>query len=386
MKIPISTLAVALSAGVAMARPLYGFDPAVRSVVPTSKYSYTDFINDFDLTYEKGMYMDEFHKREAIFNKNRDAVVQQNTMHAQGKSTWHAELNIHADRNDDELKRLRGLKVSMGRRVRDQNTQKLIQRRGVEDLPDSVDWRDQGVVTPVKNQGGCGSCWAFSSTETLESHAAINSANKTLLTLSPQQYVNCVKNPYQCGGTGGCKGATVEVAYNYTKQYGLPLESQVPYAGSDQVCNPSIQPAATLDGYTDLPKNDADELLKAVANLGPVSVSVAASAWSFYSGGIYDGFLGINDYVVDHAVQLVGYGKDGDSYYWLVRNSWGPTWGEEGYIRVARHPGNEPCGEDKKPEDGDCGTGPCACPSPLTYCGTSAILSDSVVPVGARVL
>merc|ERR1712087_708789 len=258
-----------------------------------------------------------------------------------------------------------------------------INRRSVEDLPETVDWRNKGVLTPPKDQGACGSCWAFASTETLEAHVAINTGK--LLTLSPQQYVNCVKNPNQCGGTGGCQGATAEVAYNYTAINGLPLESDVPYRASDGHCDSSVPIAATVSGYHELKPNDADDLMQTVANVGPVSISVAAATWGFYSHGIFDGAGGNGcDVEVDHAVQLVGYGVENGQAYWTVRNSWGHRWGEDGYIRIQRNPGNEPCAVDDKPMDGVCGYGPCACPPPVTYCGTCAILSDSVVPLDAN--
>merc|ERR1712019_266623 len=112
--------------------------------------------------------------------------------------------------------------------------------------PDSVDWREKGAVTKVKNQGGCGSCWAFSATETVESLYQIASGN--LLELAPQTYVDCVENPHECGGTGGCEGATMELAFNLTKEKGIALESDIPYRGSDQKCT-SYKAAVKCSGY-----------------------------------------------------------------------------------------------------------------------------------------
>merc|ERR1711912_159093 len=97
--------------------------------------------------------------------------------------------------------------------------------------PDSIDWRKKGAVTKVKNQGGCGSCWAFSATESVESHYQIASGN--LVELAPQTYVNCVKNPQDCGGTGGCEGATMELAFNLTITDGIASEKDLPYRGRD---------------------------------------------------------------------------------------------------------------------------------------------------------
>jgi len=174
------------------------------------------------------------------------------------------------------------------------------------------------VVTPVKNQGGCGSCWAFSAIESVESHYAI--ATGKLLTLAPQAYVDCVQNPSDCGGTGGCEGATMELAFNLTAEKGVPLETDLPYRGRDQKC-PSYQAAVKVASYVKLPVNNADALETALATKGPISVTVAAGPWMLYGGGIFTGcskspFGSGAD--LDHGVQAVGYTKE----YWIVRNSW----------------------------------------------------------------
>lgn len=370
-------VSAAALAGAAMATRI-----SEKEVFPTPRYEFKHFLADFGGEYEA----EEYAMREEIFLRNRMHILQQNTAHALGKSTWKASMNRYGDRTDEEMQTLRGHKTSMGRRVRDDSENKRVHRRSVADLPVSVDWRtnvNPSVLTPVKNQANCGSCWAFGTTETLEAHVALATGQDPPV-LSPQQYVNCVQNTYKCGGSGGCGGATAEVAFNYTAVHGLPLEADVPYTAKDGVCDPTVRAAARVTGYHELKMNDADELMQAVANVGPVSISVAAAKWSFYSSGIFDGFLHQNDYDVDHAVQLVGYGVENDVSYWIVRNSWGPDWGEEGFIRLLRNPGNEPCGVDPTPMDGVCGTGPCACADPLTYCGTSGVLSDSVYPIGAQ--
>ena len=199
-----------------------------------------------------------------------------------------------------------------------------------------------------------------------------------------------MSNPDKCGGTGGCEGATAVLGFGYVTEYGLSSESDYPYAGRDERCSKPSSPTAKVNGTVKLKTNDADALMQAVATVGPVSISVAADTWSFYSGGVFDGSMGSGcDVDIDHAVQLVGYGKDSDSgkYYWLVRNSWGSGWGEKGYIRVLRTPGNEPCDYDKTPLDGNCGeSGACKCPDKVQYCGTCGILSESSYPTGASLV
>lgn len=252
----------------------------------------------------------------------------------------------------------------------------------VSDLPASVDWRTHNppVVSAVKDQGGCGSCWAFSTAETMESAVAI--ASGKLMTFSEQQLVDCAPNPQHCGGTGGCSGSVQEVAMNYSKKAGITTEASYPYTAQTGQCQPEkIKSVATIDGYVKLPTNDYDALMNAVATVGPIAISVAASqGWSFYGGGIFNGDCG---WIVDHAVQLVGYGSENGKGYWIVRNSWGSGWGESGYIRISREADAKSveCGTDDQPESGDgCDGGP----STIQVCGKCAILSDSSYPTGAK--
>merc|ERR1719409_2228708 len=210
--------------------------------------------------------------------------------------------------------------------------------------PQAHDWRSKGVVTPVKNQGGCGSCWAFASTETMESHFAI--ATGKLVELAPQAYVNCVENKQKCCGSGGCEGATEELAFNSSAELGLPLETDLPYQGRDGSCT-SYKAAAKNTGYVKLPVNDAGALETALATVGPVAITVAAGQWMMYGGGVFDGCSGDAGADLDHGVQAVGYTQD----YWIVRNSWGSFWGEKGYIYLSRSVDNKTF-TDKTPTDG----------------------------------
>eukprot|EP00930_Biecheleria_cincta_P046187 TRINITY_DN3185_c0_g1_i1.p1 TRINITY_DN3185_c0_g1~~TRINITY_DN3185_c0_g1_i1.p1 ORF type:complete len:319 (-),score=45.99 TRINITY_DN3185_c0_g1_i1:219-1175(-) len=249
-------------------------------------------------------------------------------------------------------------------------------------LPDNLDWRQKtGVVTPVKDQGGCGSCWAFSTVQTMESALAI-ATGKPAPILSPQQVVSCAPNPNQCGGTGGCQGATQEIGFNYTESAGLTSEQTYPYEGQTGTCQQSkIKPIAKNSGFVKLPSNNYTALISAVANIGPIAISVAAGGmgWQFYGGGVFGDKCGFDQ---DHAVQLVGYGADGAKDYWLVRNSWGSDWGERGYIRIQRYgEGKEPCGMDTKPQDGSACKGQT---QPVKMCGLCGILSDSSYPIGMK--
>lgn len=251
----------------------------------------------------------------------------------------------------------------------------------LEDLPQEVDWRDKGVVTPVKDQGRCGSCWTFATAETIESHWAIKTGQLPIL--SEQQILDCTPNPDQCGGTGGCAGGTAELAMARIVQMGgLSSEWTYPYMsyyGANASCHFTAQtpPAAHIAGYQRLPTNVQLPLMQAVAELGPIAISVDASSWQKYEQGVFDGCNQTHP-DIDHAVQLVGYGTDPvDGDYWLVRNSWSPAWGDKGYIKLKRSI-SITCGVDLHPQDG---TGCKDGPPTVVVCGTCGILYDNTFPI-----
>ena len=246
-------------------------------------------------------------------------------------------------------------------------------------LPDALDWREHKIVTDVKDQASCGSCWAFSATETMES--AVAKATGRLVTLAPQEYVDCAPNPRQCGGTGGCEGSTQWLAFNFSVGHGLSLSADYNYTAREGTCRErSVASAVSIAGYERLQSNDYSSLLTALATHGPIAISVSAT-WRHYEEGVYDDKCGTT---IDHAVQLVGYGTDEASgkMYWLVRNSWGTSWGESGYIRIRRYgEGAEPCGVDRSPQSGTACKGAA---KTMKVCGLCGIMSDSSYPIGVN--
>lgn len=199
-----------------------------------------------------------------------------------------------------------------------------------DSLPESVDWRENGAVSPVKDQGGCGSCWAFSAIAAVESINQIVTGQ--LVSLSEQELVDC--DPYD----SGCNGGLMDYAFEFIKRNGgIDTEVDYPYQGSNGHCDPSRRNSkvVTIEGYEDVLPNDEKALQKAVAHQ-PVSVAIEASgrALQLYVSGVFTGACGT---ALDHGVVVVGYGSENGKDYWIVRNSWGAGWGEEGYFRLERN-------------------------------------------------
>jgi len=191
-------------------------------------------------------------------------------------------------------------------------------------------------VTPVKNQGQCGSCWSFSTTGSVE--GAYQIATKKLVSLSEEDLVQCDQVDM------GCAGGLMDNAFKFIEKNGIAAETAYPYisgTGIRGLCNADKEKAAvvTITGYKDIPAEDEDALKTAVA-LGPVSVAIEADKHVFqlYKKGVIDSHgCGTQ---LDHGVLVVGYGSQktlfGSKDYWTVKNSWGPTWGEDGYVKLAR--------------------------------------------------
>jgi len=346
--------------------------------------SFEQFISHYGIKIEPTNY--EF--RKILYLQEQKRILEHNNVN----KGWNETINTMTILTSSERKKFYGYSKGVKQYHNSIKQMKNIKSHSINLnlLPKNVDWRNKGVVTAVKSQGGCGSCWAFASTAVIESHVAINT-NK-LYDLSPQQIATCAPNPLECGGKGNCQGATAELAFDYiANSVGLYDEFQLPYTeyyGVESTCLlPSDTPRATISGYTKLEENNYEQLMYAVATVGPIAVSVDASNWHSYSSGIFNG-CNQSSPDINHAVVLIGYGTDyiSGQDYWLVRNSWSASWGESGYIRLLRQKvsnseDDETCGMDTTPQDGTACAGD---NQPVKVCGTCGILYDSSYPIGAN--
>jgi len=328
--------------------------------------------------------------RFQVFRKNL-AMVEE---HNRGNSSYTKGINRWSDFTQEEWEQvyLGGYK-RQGPGSRMPASRPQDEKARVMELPESVDWRDKGVVSAVKDQGQCGSCWAHGATQQIETYTAL--ASGTLLELSTQQMTSCTPNPLHCGGTGGCQGSTPPLGYSYVQLFGQVSESDYPYisggTSNSEECQynlANLTPVAAISGYDNLPPNNQEAIMDHIANVGPLAISVAGSAFKDYKDGVFDGCSYDENIQLNHAVQLVGYGVDfsiwGTYPYWLVRNSWGENWGEQGYIRLLREetPG---CGTDSTPGGHVCETGPGA-DSSLHVCGMCGMLFETSYPLGAHLI
>lgn len=280
--------------------------------------------------------------RREVFASNVDYITAHNLRADLGQHSFTLGIHEYSDLTPEEMR-----KQLMGTRVPDDYQQNITDtdpehfKYDISFLPDTVDWRTKGAVTPVKNQGQCGSCWSFSSTGALEAQNFKKTGR--LVSLSEQNLVDCTRTY----GNQGCNGGWMNNAFRYVAvNRGIDTEDYYRYEARDNVCRFNrANVGGTCTGYRNVaPAGDESALMTAVATIGPIAVAIDANHQSFmnYRSGVLNEPT-CSPRNVDHAVLVVGYGTYQGTPYWLVKNSWGTSWGDGGYIMMSRNKRNQ-CG------------------------------------------
>lgn len=278
----------------------------------------------------------EEYSRFQIYQSNNQLIEEHNKRFEMGLESYSMEMNQFGDMTEAEyLNSILCVNISRAR-GKSGAAQELT---AIQDLPGTVDWREIGFVTPVKNQGMCGSCWAFSTTGSLEGQ--VFSRDGKLVGLSEQNLVDCSRSY----GNNGCQGGLMDNSFNYIiDNGGIDTEDSYPYEAKDNKCRFNKETiGAVVKSFVDVTADNEIELQRAVATIGPISVAIDASGqFRFYKKGIYyNSACGVGG--LNHAVLAVGYGQEDGKDYWLVKNSWGTKWGDQGYIKMTRNKRNH-CG------------------------------------------
>jgi len=383
---------------------------------------FAEFVQTFGRTYAPGS--EEYAMREALFLERAEAGVRHN---CEAEASWEVGVNHLSDWTEAELQVLLGHKGgsrrSQGATVADRPVfasvrDNLIVGQGASEpsmFPREFAWSNLTSIQETWDQGNCGSCWAVAATSVMRAHAELKGLPRQF---SASQVIACTPNPNACGGTGGCEGATAELAYEYVLRAGVaagdtaffamgggqtrcPAQTQVPTEkATDGIVEADGREVHMLSstgqsgmrgreigmvGWTKLPENRENPLVRALVEQGPLYVAVAAgSGWFSYAEGVLTPSGCDTRNVVNHAVVLYGFGvkphtRLGDVKYWHIKNSWGRGWGEEGSIRLQRLDEEEKfCGWDHSPQEGSgCKDGP----PKVWVCGSCGILYDAVLPM-----
>jgi KDEL-tailed cysteine endopeptidase len=280
---------------------------------------FTNFQEKFAKKYEN---VQELETRFSVFRENFRNII---THNADRNQSFTMGVNQFTDLTPEEFKAqmIRGLKAPVGSYGCGSFS------NSASGTPASIDWRTKGAVTTVKDQGQCGSCWTFSSTGAMEGAWAI--AKGQLIDLAEQELVDCAGLKY---GSMGCNGGQMEGAFKFIIENGQCAASSYPYTAKDGTCH-SCSAVAHATSCSDVKPNDQLSLKAAVAKQ-PVAVAIEADTKYFqsYSGGVLtSSSCGTS---LDHGVLAVGYGEENGQKYWLVKNSWGTSWGEQGYVKIGR--------------------------------------------------
>jgi cathepsin L len=295
-------------------------------------YLFMRYIVEFNKEYDT---VEEFNMRKANFVKAHEEIMELNNQNG-SLSVRHNKFSDYTEKEYQKMLGLRNMALP--------NIQGVEQHEYSESnaLPETVNWVTAGKVSPIQDQGQCGSCWAFSAAASLESAHAISSGD--LLKISEQQFVDC-SSAY---GNQGCNGGWYMYAWSYAKKTSMDSEASYPYtSGRTQTagtCNVDTSTQELKDiSYKKVSANTT--AIKTALAQQPCSVAINATsrAFSSYSSGVLS-VAQCGGTQMDHAVVAVGYGTEAGTPYYLVRNSWGTSWGDAGYVKIAQADGKGACG------------------------------------------
>eukprot|EP00026_Physarum_polycephalum_P011988 Phypoly_transcript_12243.p1 GENE.Phypoly_transcript_12243~~Phypoly_transcript_12243.p1 ORF type:complete len:335 (+),score=55.31 Phypoly_transcript_12243:91-1095(+) len=302
-----------------------------------SEQEYQDSFVAWTRLHNKAYSSSEFSTRYNAFKANLDYI---NAWNAKGSPTVLGATQF-ADLTNAEYRELMlGSHFDGTARLKAAKLNNIVQGTPVKANPTSVDWVKEGAVTHIKNQGQCGSCWSFSTTGSVEGIHFLTKQN--LVGLSEQNLIDC-STSY---GNNGCNGGLMDQAFRYIiANGGIDTEASYPYTMASEPCKyKAKESGASITGFTDVKPAGSESALETATVHQPISVAIDASHSSFqlYESGVYYE-PDCSTTALDHGVLVVGYGVDGSKDYWLVKNSWGTTWGQAGYIWMSRNRDNN-CG------------------------------------------
>ncbi|CAH1392197.1 unnamed protein product [Nezara viridula] len=305
----------------------------LASSTPSLNVQWLSFKKEHGKSYKSPA---EEQRRHSIFMDNLKMVEEHNAQYKAGLVSYYLKMNHLGDMLPEEFNSTQLGVKKVETRKEGEKSELFFVPSNSDVIPDSIDWRELGAVTPVKNQELCGSCWAFSTTGALEGQ--IFRKTGKLVSLSEQQLMDC-SGDYD---NYRCKGGSMDRAFHYLQDVGgLESEDSYPYEARDGYCKFKpwkAVPGTGIKSYASVDFGDLAALRYAVARVGPISVAVSAGNrnFRFYGGGVFDG-NGCNTMILDHGVLVVGYSSENGKDYWIIKNSWGPTWGENGYMRLERN-------------------------------------------------
>lgn len=272
-----------------------------------------------------------FEKSEFRFQVFYETLKEIN-QHNSEDHTWEQGINDYSDMTFSEFM---GEKLMAPQNCSATSFLKLKSKFLTAAIPESYEWNDYGMVTPVKNQGSCGSCWTFSTVGTMESHWNILGKGKNI-TFSEQQLVDCAG----AFDNHGCNGGLPSHAFEYIRYHGLQLEATYPYTAKNGKCvnKPELNVAYCKYGSFNITQGDEEQLAERLYNVGPMAVSFQViTGFKNYAGGVYTHKnCGKTTKDVNHAVLATGYGVEKGVKFWNIKNSWGASWGVKGYFKIER--------------------------------------------------